>query len=58
MFNFKINVYTWLYIFEIELMFGGEDSLYEVTQGIKYHRNRFMEKAVMYLNKKLSDGKC
>lgn len=35
-----------------------EDSLYEVLQGMKYHQNRFMGKALMYLNKELSDGKC
>ena len=58
MFDSKINVCTWLYIFEIEFMPGREDSLYDVTQGVKYHQNRFMGEAVMYLNKELSDGKC
>jgi hypothetical protein len=58
MFDFKINVYILLYIFKIEFVSRREDSLYEVTQGTKYHQNRFVGKAVMYLNKKLSDGKC
>jgi hypothetical protein len=57
MFDSKINVYTWLYIFEIEFMSGREDSLYDVTQDVKYHQSSFMGKTVMYLNKELSDGK-
>jgi hypothetical protein len=39
-------------------MSGREDSLYEVTQGMEYHQNLFMGKAVMYLSKEFSDGKC
>ena len=58
MFDFKINVYILLYTFKIEFDSRREDSLYEVTQGMKYHQNRFVGKAVMYLNKELSDGKC
>jgi hypothetical protein len=58
MFDFKINVYILLYIFKIEFVSHREDSLYEVTQGMKYHQNRFVGKAFTYLNKELSDGKC